>query len=71
LSEPQQIDKRRELSGKLVAYVSVEDISVVNQGKELRGHIRRFNLAKSRIPRGDTLKEVSFFNGVMGLDLSS
>ncbi|CAL9223541.1 unnamed protein product [Arabidopsis halleri] len=60
LSEPQQIDKRCELSGKLVAFVSVEDISVVNEGsKELRGHIRRFNLAKPRVPRGDTLKETA------------
>lgn len=72
MSEPQQIDKRRELSGKLVAYVSVEDTSVVKEGsKELRGHIRRFNLAKPRIPRGDTLKEVSFLILVMGLDFLS
>ncbi|CAN8271144.1 unnamed protein product [Cochlearia groenlandica] len=57
LSEPQRLDKRREAS-KLVAYVSVEDTSVVKEGsKELRGHIRRFNLAKERVPRGDTLKE--------------
>ncbi|KAL0655060.1 hypothetical protein Bca4012_075644 [Brassica carinata] len=53
LSEPQQLD-----SSKLVAYVSVEDTSLVKEGsKELRGHIRRFNLAKERLPRGDTLKE--------------
>lgn len=66
MSEPQQNDKRRDGSSrKLVAYVSVEDISVVKEGsKELRGHIRKFNLAKERVPRGDTLKEVSFFNGV-------
>ncbi|CAH8350565.1 unnamed protein product, partial [Eruca vesicaria subsp. sativa] len=53
LSEPHLID-----SSKLVAYVSVEDASLVKEGsKELRGHIRRFNLAKERLPRGDTLKE--------------
>ncbi|KAG2323468.1 hypothetical protein Bca52824_016681 [Brassica carinata] len=53
LSEPQQSD-----SSKLVAYVSVEDTSLVKEGStELRGHIRRFNLAKERLPRGDTLKE--------------
>ncbi|VVB15161.1 unnamed protein product [Arabis nemorensis] len=51
LSEPQQ-------SGKMVAYVSVEDTGVAKQGsKELRGHVRRFNLAKERL-RGDTLKEM-------------
>lgn len=60
LSEPQQVDKRYD-SSKLVAYVSVEDTSLVKEGsKELRGHIRRFNLAKERLPRGETLKEVSF-----------
>uniref|UniRef100_A0A1J3IIZ1 WD repeat-containing protein 75 n=1 Tax=Noccaea caerulescens TaxID=107243 RepID=A0A1J3IIZ1_NOCCA len=57
LSEPQQVDKRYD-SSKLVAYVSVEDTSLVKEGsKELRGHIRRFNLAKERLPRGETLKE--------------
>ncbi|CAH2051285.1 unnamed protein product [Thlaspi arvense] len=52
LSEPQQ-------SGKLVAYVSVEYTSGEGKegSKELRGHIRRFNLARQRLPRGDTLKE--------------
>lgn len=60
MSEPQQVD-----SSKLVAYVSVEDASLVKEGsKELRGHIRRFDLAKERLSRGDTLKEVSF-NGVL------
>lgn len=61
MSEPQQSD-----FSKLVAYVSVEDTSLVREGStELRGHIRRFNLAKDRLPRGDTLKEVSFIGLIL------
>ncbi|XP_010525723.1 PREDICTED: WD repeat-containing protein 75 [Tarenaya hassleriana] len=57
LSEPNQSQTGHE-TRDLIAYVSVEDTSSVKGGtKVLRGHIRKCNLTKARLARGDTLRE--------------
>lgn len=58
---PSFFNKRQEVQDSahdLLAYVSVEDSSVPAEGpNKLCGQIRRCNLTKFRMPRGETLKE--------------
>ncbi|WZZ85749.1 hypothetical protein YC2023_114328 [Brassica napus] len=63
LSELQLADKRHE-SSKLVAYVSVEDTSLVEEGsKELRGHIRRFSRFTTVLPLPQKPMTAAAFSG--------